>query len=45
MKFAVTKEESAHPATMNKAIRLSVAHTFMGSSSLQILKGLMLSLE
>lgn len=45
MKFAVTKEENAYPATMNEAIRLSIPHTFMDSSSLQILAGLMLSLE
>lgn len=45
MKFAVTKEENACPATVNEAIRLSIAHTFMDTSSLQILVGLMLSLE
>lgn len=45
MKFAVTKKENTYPATLNEAIRLSVAHTFMDGSSLQILAGLVLSLD
>lgn len=45
MKFIVSKEENVYPATMNEAIRLSIAHTCTDSSSLQTLAGLMLSLE
>lgn len=42
MKFALTKEENAYPASMNETERLSIAHTFMDNISLQILAGLML---
>lgn len=45
MTFAVTKEENAYSAAMNEAIRLSIAHTCMNSSSLQILVRLMLPLK
>ncbi|KAH1168682.1 hypothetical protein KIL84_013272 [Mauremys mutica] len=42
VKFAISRGENTYPATMNEAIRLSVEHTFMNSSALQILAELML---